>query len=107
MLVLTLFSTSACAPCLPPLCAPDGLSLLQCVDTEVLELAIKHTQHGTAALKGNCPECGISESQLREVKAYWDKFFKAEESDCRAGTAILQVAAVHMRKCKAESCLIA
>ena len=88
-------------------CASVGISLLQRVDAEVLELAIKHTQHGTVALKGNCPECGISESQLREVKAYWDKFFKAGESDCHEGTAILQVAAVHMRKCKAESCLIA
>ena len=70
-------------------------------------MAIKHTFHGTAALNGICQECGITESQLEKVKAYWDLFFKGNESDCTAGTAILEVAALHMEKCKAEKCLIA
>ena len=89
------------------ICALVHIWFLQRVDAEVLELAIKHTMHGTAALTGTCYDCGITESQLRKVKAFWNIFFKGDESDCTTGTAILQVAALHMEKCKAESCLIA
>ena len=80
---------------------------LQKADPEVLEMAIQHAFHEHVEFKGTCHECGITESQASEARKYWNIFFRGDASDCSMGTAILQVAALHLGKCKATNCLIA